>query len=592
MIDVDEWARVFALQSLTGAADVYTRGGLHHNINFYVRPSDNRVLALPWDWDFAFTASTSDALIGSTGRAGRLLTRPGFRRFVYGHLLDIINTTFNNEYLDPWIVHYGQVAGQNLSPIRSFVSARSRYVLSRLPAEIPFEITTQDGADFSVDTSTVTLNGRGWVNVHKIRRAGTTQDLAVRWLDDESWQLDVALAGGDNTITLEAIDHQGQVVGTDSLTVTSSVPNPVPQSLRITEMDYNPAAPTADELDQIPSLNNDDFEFLEVQNIGDLPINLLNVRFDVGIAFTFPDAILQTGEMAVIVQNTAAFQLRYGVDVRVLGEFADGKLSNSGEQLRLRAADGTVLLDFEYGDQNPWPELADGGGGTLALIDVQNTPPDQYGNPARWTAGPATPGQANTIAGDLNGDGHVTADDIDFLCAAIHRGDAYYDLNGDGELGRADLTFFVQDVLHTSIGDANVDGVFNSSDFVIVFQVGEYEDGIVGNSTWAEGDWNCDGDFNSSDFVAAFQAGGYVATARSAALSAPTAGWSDEDPTMPRPPQPLVTIAVPPPTRPRQPSRLELQAVDSVFEMLDPLDTSLLTLAWKGFSGNTTGGDL
>ena len=77
VIDVDEWARVFALQSLTGAADVYTRGSLHHNINFYVRPSDNRVLALPWDWDFAFTASTSDALIGSSGRAGRLLTRPG-----------------------------------------------------------------------------------------------------------------------------------------------------------------------------------------------------------------------------------------------------------------------------------------------------------------------------------------------------------------------------------------------------------------------------------------------------------------------------------------------------------------------------------
>ena len=126
--------------------------------------------------------------------------------------------------------------------------------------------------------------------------------------------------------------------------------------------------------------------------------------------------------MAVIVQNTAAFQLRYGDDARMLGEFADGKLSNSGEQLRLRVADGTVLLDFEYGDHDPWPELADGAGGTLALIDVQNTPPDQYGNPARWTAGPATPGQANIIAGDLNGDGHVTADDIDFLCAAIHRG--------------------------------------------------------------------------------------------------------------------------------------------------------------------------
>jgi hypothetical protein len=29
------------------------------------------------------------------------------------------------------------------------------------------------------------------------------------------------------------------------------------------------------------------------------------------------------------------------------------------------------------------------------------------------------------------------------------------------------------------------------------------------NSTWATGDWNGDGDFNTSDFVLAFQVGAY-----------------------------------------------------------------------------------
>jgi hypothetical protein len=62
-------------------------------------------------------------------------------------------------------------------------------------------------------------------------------------------------------------------------------------------------------------------------------------------------------------------------------------------------------------------------------------------------------------------------------------------------------------------GDANGDGVFNSADLVLVFQAGEYEDDISGNSTFAEGDWNGDGDFNSSDLVVAFQAGTYVAAA-------------------------------------------------------------------------------
>ena len=54
-------------------------------------------------------------------------------------------------------------------------------------------------------------------------------------------------------------------------------------------------------------------------------------------------------------------------------------------------------------------------------------------------------------------------------------------------------------------GDANKDGRFNSSDFVQVFQAGEYEDDIPQNSTWEEGDWTGDREFTSSDFVAAFR---------------------------------------------------------------------------------------
>lgn len=58
-------------------------------------------------------------------------------------------------------------------------------------------------------------------------------------------------------------------------------------------------------------------------------------------------------------------------------------------------------------------------------------------------------------------------------------------------------------------GDANRDGVFNSSDLILVFQAGEYEDGRSNNSTWEEGDWNGDGDFDSSDLVFALQQGSY-----------------------------------------------------------------------------------
>jgi hypothetical protein len=56
-----------------------------------------------------------------------------------------------------------------------------------------------------------------------------------------------------------------------------------------------------------------------------------------------------------------------------------------------------------------------------------------------------------------------------------------------------------------------VDGLFDSTDLVQVFQRGEFEDALAGNSSWADGDWTGDGECDSGDLVAAFQRGGYEA---------------------------------------------------------------------------------
>ncbi len=62
------------------------------------------------------------------------------------------------------------------------------------------------------------------------------------------------------------------------------------------------------------------------------------------------------------------------------------------------------------------------------------------------------------------------------------------------------------------MGDSNGDGLFDSTDLVELFQMGQYEDGIAGNSDWVTGDWSGDGEFDSTDFVLAFQAGTYNAS--------------------------------------------------------------------------------
>lgn len=58
-------------------------------------------------------------------------------------------------------------------------------------------------------------------------------------------------------------------------------------------------------------------------------------------------------------------------------------------------------------------------------------------------------------------------------------------------------------------GDANLDGSFDSADLVHLFQLGEYEDSLAGNSSKATGDFDGNGEFETSDLVLAFQQGTY-----------------------------------------------------------------------------------
>lgn len=94
----------------------------------------------------------------------------------------------------------------------------------------------------------------------------------------------------------------------------------------------------------------------------------------------------------------------------------------------------------------------------------------------------------------------IPKDEIDRITIAGFRsipadGDAYID-NINIEILRKDW-----------IGDANLDGQFDSVDIVEVLQAGKYDmDELAG---WSQGDWNSDMRFDRLDIVAALQDGGY-----------------------------------------------------------------------------------
>lgn len=113
--------------------------------------------------------------------------------------------------------------------------------------------------------------------------------------------------------------------------------------------------------------------------------------------------------------------------------------------------------------------------------------------------------------GDFDNSGLLDLSDLKELSFVVQTGmnTPRFDLNFDQRVDRDDLNHWVTDLRQTHIGDSNLDGAFDSGDLVQIFSAGEYEDGIVGNSTWSTGDWTGDGEFDSADLVAAFQAGGY-----------------------------------------------------------------------------------
>jgi len=200
----------------------------------------------------------------------------------------------------------------------------------------------------------------------------------------------------------------------DPLEFTVGTPTIQPwlDGLVVSKIMYHPLPPTEAELLAIPDLEEGDFEWIEIMNVGAVPLALEELRFTKGVEFDFVTAsksMIAAGERLLIVANIDAFNLRHGFAVTpdyVIGEFSKA-LSNDGERLKLSFGAGTAIRDFEYNDAFPWAAPADGQGSSLVLIS-----PDSFASgdeASHWRASVADQGgpaadDAFDFVGDPNGD--------------------------------------------------------------------------------------------------------------------------------------------------------------------------------------------
>ncbi len=163
--------------------------------------------------------------------------------------------------------------------------------------------------------------------------------------------------------------------------------------LVVSELMYHPVV-TESEIDA--GFVESDFEYVELANAGHDAIPLTDVEISGGIAFRFDAIALGPQQYVVVVRNRDAFEFRYGSERLIAGEF-DGTLSNRSDRIRVRTADGTEVVDFEYEDQ--WYPETDGGGYALTLVDP-STVANDLGDAAAWRRSYAeggSPGVADTI---------------------------------------------------------------------------------------------------------------------------------------------------------------------------------------------------
>lgn len=189
----------------------------------------------------------------------------------------------------------------------------------------------------------------------------------------------------------------------------------------ISEVHYHPTEPTAAELAVDPTFDQDDFEFVEILNIGSETVDLGDAAFVLipvgneleGVEFTFPQGtLINPGQRLVIAANASAFAARYP-GIAISGDYSS-RLSNTGEWITLVDKDGNVIDSFRYNDVAPWPEAADGEGPSL----IRNSPDSDLDPnlPTSWSSSPKSGGSPGTGDGtpfvgdplaDLDRDGFV-----------------------------------------------------------------------------------------------------------------------------------------------------------------------------------------
>jgi hypothetical protein len=143
-----------------------------------------------------------------------------------------------------------------------------------------------------------------------------------------------------------------------SLTPTPGAANEVPleDAVVIHEIFYHP--PRGQEA----------IEFIELYNRGNVAVDIGGFELRRAVRYRFPiGTSIAPGGFLVVAKDPQALESAHGSG-GVLGPW-EGELADGGETIRLVDLLGNPIDEVPYLDGGAWPDLADGGGSSLELLD-------------------------------------------------------------------------------------------------------------------------------------------------------------------------------------------------------------------------------
>jgi hypothetical protein len=380
VVNVNQWLRHMAVTALIRNEEGGYATGRGDDYSLYRGEFDTRFELVPHDLDAimdiqqgAGFGGTSAPIIeqrrGDEWQGFRIIEHPAFAPIFYGHLIDLMDTIYNSQHLDPII---DQLLGDGVEWV---------------PAEV-------------IDHFKAFVSGR------------------ETWVRD---QIDRNVGGIPNPVSandLSQLPAEFQSLADQQ------------RFLRISEIMYNPRGEELEFVELI-NLGEAPLDLTGVHFKGGILFGF-NTGAPIGSAADHPveqtpETVLGPGERVFVVKNREAFLAKYdphgsrNLADRIAGEFWNGSLSNAGERILLEGRLGEPILDFSFRDD--WHDQTDGEGFSLVLgenID-QNTPRAAWGQQSTWQVseqiGGTPAGLSSSPAADLTGNGFVDFQDLTILLA-------------------------------------------------------------------------------------------------------------------------------------------------------------------------------